>query len=270
MTLEARGLTLGYGDRVVVRDASLRAEPGEMLALIGPNGSGKSTLLRGLARLLRPRAGEVRLDGEDVWALGARAVARRLAILPQAPEAGLDFTVEELAARGRYPHQSVLRGLSARDVDAINRALRDADLDGLRGRTLGTLSGGERQRAWIALALAQEPRYLLLDEPTAFLDVRHGIEVMELLRRLNSAGMTVIVVLHDLLLAARYADRVAAMSDGRLRADGPPDEVFRSELLREVFGIEMTVMTDPTSGRPLPVPGRGHGPGAHAVVETVG
>jgi len=254
MTLEARGLTLGYGDRVVVHNASLRVERGEMLALIGPNGSGKSTLLRGLARLLRPRAGDVRLDGEDVWTLGARDVARRLAILPQSPDAGLDYTVEELVSRGRYPHQSMLRGITARDVEAINRALYDADLDALRGRTLGTLSGGERQRAWIALALAQEPRFLLLDEPTAFLDVRHSVEVMELLRRLSAGGMTVVAVLHDLLLAARYADRVAAISEGRLRADGSPPEVFRGELLHQVFGIEMTVIEDPATGRPLPIP----------------
>lgn len=255
MTLEARGLSLGYGRRIVVHEASLRAERGELLALIGPNGSGKSTLLRGLARLLRPRAGDVRIEGDDLWALGARAVAQRLAILPQSPEAGLDLTVEELVSRGRFPHQSLLRGITSRDVQAITRALRDADLDGLRGRTLGTLSGGERQRAWIALALAQEPRFLLLDEPTAFLDVRHSIEVMELLRRLNAAGMTVIAVLHDLLLAARYADRVAAISDGRVRADGTPQEVFRAELLRDVFGMEMSVIADPVTGRPLPLPG---------------
>ncbi|MDA1003199.1 MAG: ABC transporter ATP-binding protein [Chloroflexi bacterium] len=255
MTLEARALTLGYGEREVVHGASLRAERGELLALIGPNGSGKSTLLRGLARLLRPRAGDVRLDGDDLWSLGSRAVARQIAILPQSPDGGLDFTVEELVSRGRYPHQSLLRGIGARDVDAINRALRDADLEGLRGRRLGTLSGGERQRAWIALALAQEPRFLLLDEPTAFLDVRHSIEVMELLRRLNAAGMTVIAVLHDLMLAARYADRVAALSDGRLRAYGTPEDVFRAELLRAVFAIEMSVIADPVTGRPLPLPG---------------
>lgn len=255
MTLEARALTLGYGERVVVHEASLRAERGELLALIGPNGSGKSTLLRGLARLLRPRAGDVRLDGDDLWSLGSRAVARQIAILPQSPDGGLDLTVEELVSRGRYPHQSRLRGIGARDIEAINRALSDADLDGLGGRRLGTLSGGERQRAWIALALAQEPRFLLLDEPTAFLDVRHSIEVMELLRRLNAAGMTVIAVLHDLMLAARYADRVAALSDGRLRAHGTPEEVFRAELLREVFAIEMSVIADPVTGRPLPLPG---------------
>ena len=255
MSLETHDLTLAYGEHVVVHDVSLRVEPGVLVALIGPNGSGKSTLLRGMARLLRPRHGDVRLDGDDIWRLGSREIARRLAILPQAPETGLDFTVEELASRGRYPHQTLLRGITARDIEAINRAISDADLDGLRGRTLATLSGGERQRAWIALALAQEPRFLLLDEPTAFLDVRHSIDVMELLRRLNASGMTVIVVLHDLLLAARYADRVATMSDGRLMGHGPPEEVFRPALLREVFDVEMTVIADPVTGRPLPVPG---------------
>jgi len=254
VTLEARALSLAYGERTAVRDATLRVEPGEMLALIGPNGSGKSTLLRGLARLMRPRAGGVWLDGADLWSLSAREVARRLAILPQTPDAGLDLTVEELVARGRYPHQSLLRGLGARDLEVIAGAIADADLEGLRARPLGTLSGGERQRAWIALALAQEPRILLLDEPTAFLDARHSVEVMELLRRLQAGGLTVLVVLHDLLLAARYADRVAALAEGRIVAEGAPESVFRPDLLTSVFGIEMALLEDPGSGRAIPVP----------------
>ena len=256
MSLEARGLTLAYGgdDAPIVSGVDLEVQPGQLVALIGPNGSGKSTLLRGMARQLVPRGGDVLLDGVDITAIRARDLARTLAMLPQAPDTGLDLTVEELVSRGRYPHQSLLRGTGANDLEVIARVVEAADLAELRGRTLDTLSGGERQRAWIAMALAQEPRYLLLDEPTAFLDVRHALEVMELLRELTAGAMGVLVALHDLPLAARYADRVAALAGGHLVAEGPPDDVFQPDLLRSVFEVEVVLVYSETLGRAVPVP----------------
>lgn len=254
MRLEARGLTLRYGEREAVRNVSLAIESGEIVAVAGPNGSGKSTLLRGLARLHRPSAGEVLLGETEIRGLGAREVARRLAILPQIPDAAADLTVRELVWRGRYPHQGVLQRATAKDYEAVRWALAAARLDELAERPIGRLSGGERQRAWIALALAQEPRVLLLDEPTSFLDLQHQVEVMELLRRLNADGLTVVAVLHDLVLAARFARRVILMRDGRVEADGTPGEVFTATELERVFRVPMMVLKDPETGLPVPLP----------------
>jgi len=254
VSLEALGLTLGYGESPIVSDVDLRVGPGQLVALIGPNGSGKSTLIRGMARQLTARKGRVLLDGADITTIRARDLARTLAMLPQSPDTGLDLTVEELVSRGRYPHQSLLRGTSATDLAVIAAAIQAADLAQLRSRVLGTLSGGERQRAWIALALAQEPRYLLLDEPTAFLDVRHALEIMELLRELTASGMGVLVALHDLPLAARYADRVAALTGGRLVVEGLPGEVFQPDLLRAVFEVEVVLVFSETLNAHVPVP----------------
>ncbi|MBI2767567.1 MAG: ABC transporter ATP-binding protein [Chloroflexi bacterium] len=254
MRLSVEGLTLCYGDRVVVDAISCDIHEGEMVAIVGPNGSGKSTLLRGMSRLHRPTAGRVLLGGRDIHGMGAREVARSLAILPQSPDAGLDLTVRELVWRGRYPHQGILQRASRGDFEAVEFALAAADLHELAPRTVGSLSGGERQRAWIALALAQQPRVLLLDEPTSFLDVQHQIEVMHLLRRLNHEGMTVVAVLHDLVLAGRFADRVMAISHGRIAFDGRPQDVLEPHGLERVFSVPMMVLTDPESGLPIPLP----------------
>jgi iron complex transport system ATP-binding protein len=254
MKLTVRDLTLGYGARPVVEGVSLEIDAGEMVAIVGPNGSGKSTLLRGMSRVQKPVRGQVLLGENDIRELSAREVARILAILPQSPEAGLDLTVRELAWRGRYPHQGMLQRATVADHDAVEWALIAADVQYLAGRTLGSLSGGERQRAWIALALAQQPKVLLLDEPTSFLDIQHQLEVMHLLRRLNREGMTVVAVLHDLVLAGRFADRVIALRQGRVAFDGPPLQVLRPEPLQHVFSVPMTVLTDPDTGMPIPLP----------------
>ncbi len=255
MKLSARNLTLAYGARTVIRDVSLEIETGEMVAIIGPNGSGKSTLLRGLSRLHRPASGQVFLGEQDIRSIGAREVARRLAILPQSPADGTDLTVRELVWRGRYPHQGILQRATRADYAAVEWAMEASDVLALAERPLANLSGGERQRAWIALALAQQPRVLLLDEPTSFLDLQHQIEVMELLRRLNGEGITVITVLHDLVLAARYARRIVAISAGDVCFDGRPRDVFTADALERVFRVPMIVLTDPVSGLPIPVPG---------------
>jgi len=253
--LEAERLTVAYRGTDVVRDVSLRIEPGEFVAVLGPNGSGKSTLLRALARLLRPARGRVLIEGTDARELAPRAVARRLALLAQADESGLDLTVEELVWRGRYPHQSLFRHASPADARAVERAMQAADVERLRDRPLARISGGERQRAWIALALAQEPRILLLDEPTSWLDLRQQVAVMDLLHDLNQReGLTVVAVLHDLLLAARYARRVLVMREGSLVLDGPTLEVLRPAALEPVFGVRLTALVDPAGGAPVLVP----------------
>ncbi len=254
MRLAAEHLTLRYGGISVVRDVSLTVEPGEMVAIIGPNGSGKSTLLRGLSRLHRPASGRVMLGESDVRAMSAREVARVVAVLPQIVESGVDLTVRELVWRGRYPHQGVMLRATAPDYEAVDWAMHAADVTGFADRPLAQLSGGERQRAWIALALAQKPRVLLLDEPTSFLDVQHQVEVMNLLRRLNGEGMTVVAVLHDLMLAARYCDRVVAVRNGEVEFDGNPRSAFTPEALERVFSIPMSVLTDPETGLPVPLP----------------
>ncbi len=254
MRLTSQGLSLRYNGRDAVHEVSLDLESGELIAIVGPNGSGKTTLLRGLSRLLSPVAGHVLLDGEDIRAISSRDVARRLAVLPQEHPEGVDITVHELVWRGRAPHQGILQRATATDHEAVAWALEAADVSHLAARPLGSLSGGERQRAWIALALAQQPRVLLLDEPTSFLDVQHQVEVMALLSRLNAEGMTIIAVVHDLALAGRFMQRVIGMRDGRIAFDGPAGEVLRPEPLEEVFGVPMVVLEDPESGLPVPLP----------------
>ena len=254
MSLVAESLTLAYRGREVLRDVSLRIAPGEFVAIVGPNASGKSTLMRAVGRAHRPQSGRVTLDGDDLYRLPRREVARRLAFLPQLTETDVDLTVEELAWRGRLPHQRVLRPATAHDAQVVEGALRATDSWELRARPLGALSGGERQRAWIALALAQEPRVLLLDEPTTFLDLRHQLEVMETLAALRADGLSVVCVLHDLALGARYADRLVGIARGGIAFDGPPEQVLEAGLLSDVFGLPMDVLTEPTTGRLVPVP----------------
>ena len=254
MRLTSESLTLRYNGRDAVHEVSLDLESGELIAIVGPNGSGKTTLLRGLSRLLSPVAGNVLLDGDDIRAISSRDVARRLAVLPQEHPEGVDITVHELVWRGRAPHQGILQRATPADHEAVAWALDAADVSHVATRPLGSLSGGERQRAWIALALAQQPRVLLLDEPTSFLDVQHQVEVMALLSRLNAEGMTIIAVVHDLALAGRFMQRVIGMRDGLIAFDGPAGEVLRPEPLEEVFGVPMVVLEDPESGLPVPLP----------------
>jgi len=255
MILEARELSLAYGRDPVVADLSVRIGEGRVTALVGANASGKSTLLRGLARLLKPARGAVYLDGHAIAKLPTREVARRLAVLPQGPDIPEGITVRELVAHGRYPHGRALRRFTREDELAVQRALAATSLAQLAERPLDELSGGRRQSAWIAMTLAQEAPVMLLDEPTTYLDMAHQAGVLELLRRLNrEEGRTVVMVLHDLNHAARYADDLLAIRDGRLVAAGPPAEVVTEQTVRDVFGLDVLVVEDPATGGPLVVP----------------
>ena len=253
--LGAEGVTVGYGGEPVVRDLTLDLPDGLVTTVVGPNGCGKSTLLRTLARLLKPSGGTVRLDGEAIDAVSTREVSRRLALLPQSPVAPDGLLVRDLVGRGRHPHQRWFRQWSPDDEQVVEAALRMTDTWDLRDRALDELSGGQRQRAWIAMTLAQDTDLVLLDEPTTFLDLAHQVEVLDLVTRLNrERGRTVVMVLHDLNLAARYSDLVVVMKQGAVVLQGPPREVFTEALLEDVFGLRADVLDDPRSGLPVVVP----------------
>ncbi len=253
--LAARGLTLGYDDRRVVDRLDLDVLDGRVTAIVGANACGKSTLLRGLARLIRPSAGQVLLDGSPILDRGARDVARILGLLPQTPVAPDGITVGDLVSRGRHPHQGWFRSWNAAYETAVAAALEATGTVELIDRPLGALSGGQRQRVWIAMALAQETDLLLLDEPTTFLDINHQVDLLRLLNRLNAeTGKTVVVVLHDLNLACRYSHHVIAMADGGIVAQGAPTEVVDAALVEKVFGLRCVVVPDPVAGTPLVVP----------------
>ncbi|PIJ06596.1 iron dicitrate ABC transporter ATP-binding protein [Leucobacter sp. OLJS4] len=258
--LTAEGLRLGYDDRVILDGLDLAIEPGRITSIVGANGSGKSTLLRAFARLLRPQAGSVLLDGAEIHKRPSKELARLLGLLPQSPIAPEGIAVSDLVGRGRHPHQGALARWSAADTEAVAEALEATATTELADRSVDELSGGQRQRAWIAMALAQQTDILLLDEPTTFLDVAHQIEVLDLLTDLNRRrGTTIVMVLHDLGLAARYSDRLVAMSDGGVHASGAPGEIVTPDLVREVFGLESHVLVDPVSGAPIVSPiGRHH------------
>jgi iron complex transport system ATP-binding protein len=259
-SLAAEGLTLGYGDRVVVESLDLIVPPGEITVIVGANACGKSTLLRSLSRLLRPREGRVVLDGKEVHRMPAKELARTLGLLPQSPVAPEGITVLDLVGRGRHPHQGIFSRWNDRDDAAVAAALEATQTTDLADRAVDELSGGQRQRVWIAMALAQQTDLLLLDEPTTFLDASHQVEVLDLLTDLNrTRGTTIVMVLHDLNLAARYADHLIALADGRLHASGPPAEVLTEDSVRTVFGLDSRIIEDPVSGRPLMLPiGRHH------------
>ncbi|PZQ88223.1 MAG: cobalamin/Fe(3+)-siderophore ABC transporter ATP-binding protein [Leifsonia xyli] len=258
--LQAREVTLAYGDRTVVESLDLDIAPGRITAIVGANGCGKSTLLRALARLLSPTSGEILLDGAPLTSRASKQIARVLGLLPQSPLAPEGITVADLVGRGRHPHQRLLARWNAHDYEAVAAALEATGTSELAERSVDELSGGQRQRVWIAMALAQETEILLLDEPTTFLDVAHQIEVLDLLAELGQRrGTTIVMVLHDLNLAARYADELVAMSEGRIVASGAPGEILTPELVEQVFGIRSHVIPDPVSETPLVVPiGRHH------------
>ncbi|CAM3180027.1 ABC transporter ATP-binding protein [Paracoccus nototheniae] len=258
--LSAQTITAGYGQTRILQDLDLDLPPGRITAIVGANACGKSTLLRTLTRLLPPRSGQVLLDGKSIHAMAPRKLAQIMGLLPQSPIAPEGITVADLVSRGRHPHHGLLSRWSTADDRAIADALQATQTTDLAERAVDELSGGQRQRVWIAMALAQQTQLLLLDEPTTFLDISHQIEVLDLLTDLNrTRGTTVVMVLHDLNLAARYADHLIAMTQGRIHAAGPPRAVLTQAMVATVFGLDSRIIADPVSGRPLMLPlGRHH------------
>lgn len=253
--LNAAHLSLSYDNTHIIHDLNLSIASNKITALVGPNGCGKSTLLRGISRLLKPRRGSVVLDTHDIWSMPTKELAKRLGILPQGPVAPEGLTVHELVAQGRYPHQSWLQQWSTEDERITLEALEITDIANFADRPVDTLSGGQRQRAWIAMTLAQDSDLILLDEPTTFLDLAYQIDVLNLLHDLNvERGKTIVMVLHDLNQACRYADVLVALCGGEIKAQGTPAEVVTEALVRDVFGVECRIMQDPITDTPLIIP----------------
>lgn len=253
--LSATRLQLSYGDHTVITDLDLHVPPGQLTSIVGANASGKSTLLKSMSRLLKPHAGQVLLDGKAVHHMPAKKLAQTLGLLPQSPIAPEGITVADLVGRGRHPHQGILTRWTATDDAVVADALDATGTDRLADRPIDELSGGQRQRVWIAMALAQQTHLLLLDEPTTFLDVSHQVEILDLLSELNSnAGITIVMVLHDLNLAARYRDHLVMLVDGGIYAAGPPAAVLTETSVETVFGLKNQLIEDPISGQPLVIP----------------
>lgn len=257
--LSAHGIDVTYDQRRVIEHLDVAIPDDSFTVIVGPNACGKSTLLRALARLLKPTAGGVVLDGQAISSYPAKEVARRIGLLPQTSIAPDGITVLDLVSRGRYPHQGILRQWSEADETAVLAAMAATGVTDLSRRAVDELSGGQRQRVWISMVLAQETPILLLDEPTTFLDIAHQVELLDLCTRLNSeSGHTLVAVLHDLNQAARYATHLIAMKDGRIVAQGDPREIVTSEMVESVFGLRNRIITDPESGTPLVIPLAGH------------
>lgn len=266
-TLRVERATIGYDQVTISEDLSVDIPDGSFTVIVGPNACGKSTLLRALSRLLKPSAGQVLLDGKSISTYKAKDVARRLGLLPQSSLAPDGISVANLIARGRYPHQGIIRQWTDRDEQAVLDAMAATGVTELSARLVDELSGGQRQRVWVAMVLAQETPLLLLDEPTTFLDIAHQIELLELFTDLHLAGNTLVAVLHDLNQAARYGTHLIAMKDGRIVAEGPPETVVTEDIVSEVFGLACRVVPDPVAGTPTVVPlgrDRGRGPAGSA------
>lgn len=257
--ISTEGLSLGYGETMIIDELNVSIPKGEITVFIGGNGCGKSTLLRSLARLMKPMGGSVLLEGHSIAKLPTKEVAKQLAILPQGPEAPEGLTVHQLVKQGRYPYQNWLKQWSKQDEEAVNRALKSTKMEDLADRTVDSLSGGQRRRAWIAMTLAQETDIILLDEPTTYLDMTHQIEILDLLFDLNEKERrTIVMVLHDLNLACRYAHHLVAIKDKSIYAEGRPETVINCDLVKNVFDMNCQVTTDPLFGTPLCIPhGRG-------------
>ena len=253
--LSARQLAIAYDQIIILSELDLAIPKGKITALVGPNGCGKSTLMKGLGRLIKPRQGVVYLDGKSITQQSTKAIARQMGLLPQSPRAPEGLTVRELAAQGRYPHQTWLQQWSEADEQAVEAALSITGMTELSDRPLDTLSGGQRQRAWIAMTLAQDTPILLLDEPTTFLDIAHQIEVLDLLLYLNQAqSRTIVMVLHEINQACRYADYLVALRDGVIYAQGHPSHIMTRNMMQDVFGIDSHIMPDPITGTPMCIP----------------
>ncbi len=250
--LTANQIDIAYDETLIVKELNLQVPKGQITSIIGPNGCGKSTVLKAVGRLLKTKKGSVYLNGDDIRKLSTKEVAKQMAILPQTPTAPSGLTVGQLVAYGRFPHQRGFGKLSSEDKQIVAWALNVTQLTDFEHREVDTLSGGQRQRVWIAMALAQQTDLILLDEPTTYLDLAHQLEVLELLYELNrNQQVTIVMVLHDLNLAARFSDYMVAMRSGQVMKHGTPEQVMTVETLRDVFAIEANIMQEPRTGRPV-------------------
>ncbi|MBM0067513.1 ABC transporter ATP-binding protein [Alkalicoccobacillus gibsonii] len=259
-TLQAEQISAGYDEKIILNEINVSILHGKINVIIGANACGKSTLLKTMARLLKPADGMVSLDGKSVATFSPKQFARVIGMLPQSPTVPEGITVADLVGRGRYPHQSLLGTWSKKDYAAVAEAMEMMNITELANRSIDELSGGQRQRVWIAMALAQQTDILFLDEPTTFLDITYQVEILDLLTDLNKKhGTTIVMVLHDINLTARYADYIFALRKGQLIAEGAPTDVITSEAVKEIYGLDCTVIPDPVSHTPLVVPrGRYH------------
>ncbi|WP_026923726.1 ATP-binding cassette domain-containing protein [Glycomyces arizonensis] len=255
--MAVRNATIGYGRVAISEGLTVDLPEGEFTVIIGPNACGKSTLLKALARMLKPSAGRVLLDGRDIHSQPTRSVAKRLGLLPQSPIAPDGITVADLVARGRYPHQGLLRQWSAEDEAVVAEAMEATDIEDLASRSVDELSGGQRQRVWIAMVLAQQTPLLLLDEPTTYLDITHQLEVLDLCAKLHREGRTLVAVLHDLNQAARYATHLIAMREGAVVAEGAPADIVTADIVEKVFDLPCRIIDDPETATPLVIPKSG-------------
>jgi len=263
--LQAKQLCAGYDAKTILDQISLQIPSNQISVIIGANGCGKSTLLKTLARIIKPVSGEVLLDGQPLHKIPSKQLARLIGLLPQSPIVPEGITVADLVGRGRFPHQNLFGTWSKKDVEAVAEAMEMMNIASLANRNMDELSGGQRQRVWIAMALAQQTDILFLDEPTTYLDITYQIEILDLLTDLNrNYGTTIVMVLHDINLSARYADYLFALHQGKLIAEGKPSEVITSGLIKDVFGLDCTIIQDPVSNSPSVVPiGRYHGSGIY-------
>lgn len=257
---QAEQIVAGYENKTVIHEVSLAIPSNKISVIIGANACGKSTLLKTLARLIKPASGKITLDGRPIGKIPSKELARIVGLLPQSPIVPEGISVADLVGRGRFPHQSLLSGWTKKDYEAVAEAMEIMNITDLANRNIDELSGGQRQRVWIAMALAQQTDILFLDEPTTFLDITYQVEILDLLTDLNRKyGTTIVMVLHDINLSARYADHIFAMHQGHLVAEGEPTRVITDTLIKDIFGLNCTVIADPISGSPSVVPiGRYH------------
>ena len=255
MRFSAEKLYAGYDRSIILKDINMSVPIHKISVILGSNGCGKSTLLKTMARLLAPEKGAILLDGKAITEIPTKKLARQIGLLPQSPLVPDGISVSDLVARGRYPYQSMLKGLSEEDYEAVAEALKLLGIEKLAERNVDELSGGQRQRVWIAMALAQQTDILLLDEPTTYLDVAYQIDILDTLSELNKKKqITIVMVLHDINLSTRYADHIFAMKDGQLICEGSPREVINEKTIREIYDLESIIIDDPFSGTPMAVP----------------
>lgn len=250
-------MVVSHGEKIALNETNIKVNTGEIVTIIGPNGSGKSTLVKAISRCIKLQSGTVELGGKDIKTMDSKAIAKKMAILPQVKTASSDITVESLVSYGRYPHLKFGKRLSRKDKDIIQWAMENTGLVELKDRDVVTLSGGERQRAWVAMALAQKPEILILDEPTTYLDISYQMEILELVKELNnSLGITVIMVLHDLNQAARYSDRIYVLRQGRIYKEGSPKSIMDAQMLKDIFKIDAEIYEDKINNCPYFIPNK--------------